>query len=144
MLFFTRNYIGSGLAHDTLIALKKFLEDAKNAQNSQNLKPPDLLSFKEKMIGYVITTLSKYQPSPKDKILMLEILERDLISSRHNINLFNKLYHFLLEEDETVAIQASKTIDALIKQINEGQQATPGAPSLDIKNHYIKLFEFLK
>jgi hypothetical protein len=49
---------------------------------------------------------------------MLEILERDLISSKHNINLFNKLYIFLLEEDENVAIQASKTIDALIKQIN--------------------------
>lgn len=39
-----------------------------------------------------------------------------------------------------MAIQASKTIDALIKQINEGQQATPGAVPLDIKNHYIKLF----
>ncbi len=43
-----------------------------------------------------------------------------------------------------MAIQASKTIDALIKQISEGQQATPGALQLDIKNHYIKLFEFLK
>lgn len=96
------------------------------------------------MVGYIINTLSKYQPQPKDKILMLQILERDLISSKHNINLFNKLYHFLLEEDENVAIQASKTIDALIKQINEGQQATPGAVALDIKNHYIKLFEFLK
>jgi len=94
--YFLFYYIGSGLSHDTLIALKKFLEDAKNTQNAQSLRPPDLLTFKEKMIGYVINTLSKYSPAPKDKILMLEILERDLISSKHNINLFNKLYHFLL------------------------------------------------
>jgi len=103
-----------------------------------------MLNFKEKMIGYIIHTLSKYQPSPKDKILMLEILERDLISSKHNINLFNKLYHFLEQEDENVAIQASKTVDALIKQISDTTQAIPGAPQLDIRNHYIKLFEFLK
>lgn len=103
-----------------------------------------MLNFKEKMIGYIIHTLSKCQPSPKDKILMLEILERDLISSKHNINLFNKLYHFLEQEDENVAIQASKTVDALIKQISDTTQAIPGAPQLDIRNHYIKLFEFLK
>lgn len=77
--------------------MKKFLEDAKNQQNAQNIKAPDLLTFKEKMIGSVITALSKFQPAPKDKILMLEILERDLISSRHNIILFNKLYYFLME-----------------------------------------------
>jgi hypothetical protein len=54
--------------------LKKFLEDAKNTQNNPNLKTADLLIFKEKMVGYIITTLSKFTPSPKDKILMLEIL----------------------------------------------------------------------
>lgn len=43
-----------------------------------------------------------------------------------------------------MAIQASKTVDALIKQISDTTQAVPGAPQLDIKNHYIKLFEFLK
>ena len=42
----------------------------------------------------------------------------DLISSKHNATLFNKLYFYLLEEDENVAIQASKAIDQLIKQIN--------------------------
>jgi len=65
------------MTHETLIILKKFLEDAKNTQNPQNpqsIKSPDLLNFKEKMIGYIINTLSKYQPTPKDKILMLEIL----------------------------------------------------------------------
>lgn len=76
--------------------------------------------------------------------MILEILERDLISSKHNSNLFNKLYSYLLEEEENVAIQASKAIDALIKQINEGSQATPTAVALDTKQHYLKLFEFLK
>jgi hypothetical protein len=54
--------------------------------------------------------------------------------------IFNKLYSYLIEEDENVAIQASKAIDALIKQINEGQQATPNPTVLDTKQHYLKLF----
>lgn len=92
----------------------------------------------------MLTSLLKNQHSPKDKILILEILERDLISTKHNVQLFNKLYVYLIEEDENVAIQASKAIDALIKQINEGQQATPNPTILDTKQHYLKLFEFLK
>jgi hypothetical protein len=92
------------------------------------------------VIGYLLTSLSKGQHSSKEKILILEILERDLISSKHNSNLFNKLYNYLLEEEENVAIQASKAIDALIKQINEGSQATPTAVALDTKQHYLKLF----
>lgn len=96
------------------------------------------------MIGFLLSSLIKGQHPPKDKILILEILERDLISSKHNVNLFNKLYSYLIEEDENVAIQASKAIDALIKQINEGQQSTPNPAPLDNKAHYLKLFEFLK
>lgn len=94
-----------------------------------------------------MAALNKGQIAPKDKNLILEILERDLISTKHNVHLFNKLYSYLIEEDENVAIQASKAIDALIKQINEGtqaNQATPSATPLDTKLHYIKLFEFLK
>jgi hypothetical protein len=71
LIFYLSNYIGSGLSHDTLIILKKFLEDAKSTQNAVNTKPPDLLTFKERMIGYILHTLTKHQPSPKDKILML-------------------------------------------------------------------------
>lgn len=102
------------------------------------------MGFKEKVIGYLLASLVKNQHHSKDKILILEILERDLISSKHNVALFNKLYNYLIEEDENVAIQASKAIDALIKQINEGQQATPNPTTLDTKLHYLKLFEFLK
>ena len=99
-----------------------------------------MLAFKEKIIGYLLTSLNKGQHSAKEKIMILEVLERDLISSKHNANLFNKLYYYLLEEDENVAIQASKAIDQLIKQINEGAQVTPTAVPLDTKQHYLKLF----
>lgn len=99
-----------------------------------------MLGYKERVIGYLLLSLTRGQHSPKEKISILEVLERDLISSKHNSNLFNKLYSFLLEEDENVAIQASKAIDALIKQINEGTQATPTAVPLDTKLHYLKLF----
>ena len=75
---------------------------------------------------------------------ILELLERELISSKHNSNLFNALYDLLEKDDENVAIQASKAIDVLIKQINEKSQVTSGAVPLDLKQHYIKLFEFLK
>ena len=77
-------------------------------------------------------------------MILFEILERDLVSSKYNVVLFNKLYNSLQNDDENVAIQASKTIDALIKQINENRQATNGAVPLEMKAHYIKLFEFLK
>jgi hypothetical protein len=103
-----------------------------------------MLGFKERVIGYLLSSLVKNQHSAKEKIMILEVLERDLISTKHNSNLFNKLYNYLLEEDENVAIQASKAIDQLIKQINEGTQATPTAVTLDTKQHYLKLFEFLK
>lgn len=49
-----------------------------------------------------------------------------------------------MHDDENVATQASKAIDSLIKQINEKSQVTSGAIPLDVKQHYIKLFEFLK
>lgn len=58
-----------------------------------------MLAFKEKIIGYLLSSLSKGQHSSKEKIMILEILERDLISSKHNSNLFNKLYNYLMEED---------------------------------------------
>jgi hypothetical protein len=107
-------------------------------------RPAEMLGFKEKVIGFLLASLNKGQHSPKEKIMILEVLERDLISTKHNSNLFNKLYFYLLEEDENVAIQASKAIDQLIKQINEGTQATPTAVTLDTKQHYLRLFEFLK
>ena len=107
-------------------------------------RPQETLGFKEKVIGYLLTSLNKGQHSPKEKILILEVLERDLVSSKHNANLFNKLYYYLMEQDENVAIQASKAIDSLIKQINEGTQVTPTAVNLDTKQHYLKLFQFLK
>lgn len=88
--------------------------------------------------------LLKNTLTTREKLVILEILERDLISTKHNVTMFQRLYSYLLEEDENVAIQASKTIDALIKQINENQHVTPGAVLLDTKMHYIKLFEFLK
>ena len=116
----------------------------KNAQNVGSSRPQEMLGFKEKVIGFLLASLNKGQHSPKEKILILEVLERDLISSKHNATLFNKLYFYLLEEDENVAIQASKAIDQLIKQINEGAQVTPTATALDTKQHYLKLFEFLK
>jgi len=56
-----------------------------------------MLGFKEKVIGFLLNSLNKGQHSPKEKILILEVLERDLISSKHNSNLFNKLYFYLLE-----------------------------------------------
>ncbi len=56
--------------------------------------------------------------SQADKIAILELLERELISSKHNSNLFNRLHYYLVNDDENVATQASKAIDALIKQIN--------------------------
>ena len=60
------------------------------------------------------------------------------------MNFFNRLYGYLVEEDENVGIQACKTMDALIKQINEGSQASANPTQLDTRQHYLKLFEFLK
>lgn len=137
-------YLGSALTAQTLNDLKKYFDELKNNQNPVASRPVEVLGFKEKAIGFLLTSLMKNQHSSKDKIMILEILERDLISSKHNIALFNKLYTYLIEEDENVAIQASKAIDALIKQINEGQQATANPTVLDTKQHYLKLFEFLK
>lgn len=54
----------------------------------------------------------------QDKIAILELLQRQLISTKYNSSLFNKLYNFLTTDDQNVATQASKAIDALIKQIN--------------------------
>lgn len=95
--------------------LKKVLEEIKsNPQRSQ-----EALLFKEKMIGVCLSFLENSKTSQQDKISILELLERELISSKHNSTLFNKLYNFLTNDDENVATQASKAIDALIKQINE-------------------------
>lgn len=91
-----------------------------------------------------LVVLENGKPSQLDKISILELLERELISSKHNSNLFNKLFSYLNTDDENVATQSSKAIDALIKQINEKNQVTAGAVPLDLKQHYIKLFEFLK
>jgi signal recognition particle GTPase len=132
------------LSAQTLNDLKKYFDELKNSQNPVATRPQEVLAFKEKAINYLLASLSKSQQSSKDKITVLEILERDLISSKYNVALFNKLYTYLIEEDENVAIQASKAIDALIKQINEGQQTTPNPTALDTKQHYLKLFEFLK
>ena len=109
-----------------------------------NQKPQDYLAFKEKIIGLCLVVLDGGKPSQADKIAILELLERQLISSKHNSNLFNKLHSYLVNDDQNVATQASKAIDALIKQINEKSQVTPGAVPLDLKQHYTKLFSFLK
>jgi hypothetical protein len=106
------------LSSQTLNDLKKYFDELKNNQNPISSRPQEVLAFKEKVIHSLLSSLVKNQHNPKDKILVLEILERDLISSKHNVALFNKLYSYLLDEDENVAIQASKAIDALIKQIN--------------------------
>lgn len=71
------------------------------------------------MIGVCLNFLESSKALQQDKIAILELLERELISSKHNSTLFNKLYNFLTNDDENVATQASKAIDALIKQINE-------------------------
>jgi len=96
--------------------LKKYLEELKNSQNPVAARPQEVLAFKDKAIGYLLASLVKDQHCFTDKMTVLEIQERDLISSKHNIALFNKLYTYLTEYDENVAIQASKAIDALIKQ----------------------------
>lgn len=121
--------------------VRKYFEDCnKSAQN----RGTEFLLVKEKVIGRCLMVLKEGKPQPAEKIGILELLERELlISSKHNSNLFNTLYDILEKDDENVAIQASKAIDVLIKQINEKQQVTPGAVPLDLKQHYIKLFEFL-
>jgi hypothetical protein len=117
-----------------------------NNNNNNNPRPldPNVLNFKEKMIGILLMFLDNSRATSQDKISILEVLERDLISSKHNSILFNKLYYFLVHDDENVATQASKAIDTLIKQINDKGQGTGGAVPLDLKQHYIRLFEFLK
>lgn len=73
----------------------------------------------------------------------MELLERELISTKHNSNLFNRVFSFLENDNENISISASKVIDVLIKQIYE-KNAVTGAVPLDPKQNYIKLFEFLK
>lgn len=85
------------LSAQTLNDLKKYFDELKNSQNPVAARPQEVLAFKEKAINYLLASLSKNQQSSKDKITVLEILERDLISSKYNVALFNKLYTYLIE-----------------------------------------------
>ena len=102
----------------TLNDLKKYFEEEKNKQNTQGSKIQELLLFKEKIFKHFAHILSESRLGSKDKISLLELLERELISTKYNSNLFTILYNCLIHDDENVAIQASKAIDVLIKQIN--------------------------
>lgn len=59
------------------------------------------------------------------------------MSTKHNGALFNKLFEILQRDNEIVAIQASKALDTLIKQVSENNS------SLD-RIQYLKIFELLK
>jgi hypothetical protein len=101
-------------------------------------------NFKEKLIEILLESLSNHTISldvsddiQKSKIAILEILEREFVSTKFNTALFQKLFEILQRDNENVAIQASKALDTLIKKISEGNG------NLD-RNYYLKIFELLK
>lgn len=58
----------------TLNELKKYFDELKNNQNPVGARPVEVMGFKEKAIGYLLTSLIKNQHASKDKIMILEIL----------------------------------------------------------------------
>lgn len=54
----------------------------------------------------------------KSKKIILEILEKDFVSTPHNLKILQKLVEMLQKDSEEIAIQASKALDFLIKHVN--------------------------
>ena len=133
-------YLGSGITQETLGEVRRYFDELKANAASNAVRPQEVYAFKERVIGFILNSLNRHNHTSSEKIHFMELLERDLVSSRHNVNFFNKLYTYLVEEKESVGIQACKTMDALIKQINEGSQSTANPTSLDTRNHYLRLF----
>lgn len=101
-------------------------------------------NFKDKLIEVLLESLNSHpinleasEEIQKSKMAILEILEREFISTKHNTSLFLKLFEILQRDNENVAMQASKALDTLIKKISESNG------SLD-RNLYLKIFELLK
>lgn len=118
-----------------------------NAGQGGGSRPGDVSNFKEQLIELLLQSLGSHpignnitdtsEEFQKSKMVILEILEREFVSSRHNNTLFQKLFEILQKDNENVAIQASKALDTLIKKVSESNVHLE-------KTQYLKIFDLLK
>lgn len=81
----------------------------------------------------------KKLPDPK-KCQLLELVEKDMVSTRLNSKLFCSLFEMIKYEGETIVNLSVRVIDALVKA-NENVSSDS---KLDIRQHYLPFIVFMK
>ncbi len=102
---------------------------------------------KKHLFEVMIEALLKKRTSDEGHLVrkkpqLLEMVEKEMVSTRYNSKLFNMLFEIIKRQDEPEAIvnPAIKAIDALVKA---NENASMDA-KLDIKAHYDPFIEYMK